>query len=278
MRDNVEWAWHMIRATDADKADVLKKLRINIMDNVYLYIDILMYGFNHEFSRVWIQRDQGDVKYIVLKYYDSFQLYAAEDAFDYSEIAALIMEYKPAMISGRADLIRSISSMANEFYGSTYGVVLSQPHTGLKYADCFPEKTKEEDMEEVAHLVCSDQGIGGHYKPLELMEQFIRRQNDKTGRNYIIRRDGGIVAHYATYAEASDIAVMSGMIVAPAYRGHGYARLLHCFLADLLISENKTAVLFCHEQDVLKMYLKLGAVVRGEYGKLTMRKTGNAKG
>lgn len=268
----------MIRATDADKGHVLEKLRINILDNVYLYIDILMYGFDHEFSGVWIQRDQGDVKYIVLKYYDSFQLYAAEDALDYSEIIDLIMEYKPAMISGRADLIRSIAPIVGELYDETYGVVLSQPHTGLKYTDCFPERTKEEDMEEVAHLVCSDKGIGGHYKPLELMEQFKRRQDDRTGRNYVIRRDGKIVAHYATYAETPDIAVMSGLIVAPAYRGNGYARLLHCFLADLLFSENKTAVLFCHEQDVLKMYLKLGAVVRGEYGKLTMRKTGNAKG
>lgn len=268
----------MIRATNADKTQVLEKLRINILDNVYLYIDILMYGFDHEFSSVWIQRDQGDVKYIVLKYYNSFQLYATEDALDYSEITALIMEYKPAMISGRADLIRSISSMVKEFYGETYGVVLSQPHTGSKYSDVFPEKPKEEDMEEVANLVCSDRGIGGHYNPLELMEQFIRRQNDKTGRNYIIRKDGRIVAHEATYAETPDIAVMSGLIVAPAYRGNGYARLLHCFLSDLLISENKTAVLFCHEEDVLKMHLKLGAVVRGEYGKLTLRKTGNSKG
>lgn len=262
----------MNRATNADKADILEKLKINIMDNIYLYIDILMYGFDNEFSSVWIQRDQGDVKYIVLKYYDSFQLYAAEGAFDYSKIVALIMEHRPSMISGQADLICSISSAVKELYNETYGVVLSQPYTGIKYADLVPEKPNEEDLAEVARLVCSDEGIGGHYKPLDLMEQFKRRLSDKTGRNYVIRKEDRIVAHYATYAETTDIAVMSGLIVAPVYRGNGYARLLHCFLSDLLISENKAAILFCHEKDVLKMYLKLGATVHGAYGKLSIKK------
>jgi predicted GNAT family acetyltransferase len=64
--------------------------------------------------------------------------------------------------------------------------------------------------------------------------------------------------------------VMGGLIVLPEYRGNGYARLLHCYLSDVLIKEQREALLFCHEEDVMNMYLKLGAIICSEYGKLTL--------
>jgi uncharacterized protein len=259
----------IIQAIDSDKNDIIDELRKNIISNVYLYIDILMYGLSSDFIKVWIEKKQGEIKQIILRYYNSFQIYTTKES-DYSDIISLIYEYKPAMISGRADLIRKLDARVVELYEKTYGVVLSQSYTGIQYKQ-KPELATKDDMEEIAYLVCSDKGIGGHYKPKDLKAQFISRLEDKTGRNYIIRREGKIVAHYATYAEAPEIAVMGGLIVVPEYRGKGYARLLHCYLSDILTKEKREAILFCHEEDVLKMYLKLGAEVRSEYGKATLK-------
>lgn len=265
----------MNRAVEADKVIIIKELEKDILNNVYMYIDILTYGLDNDFMDVWVCREENEIKQIVLKYYDSFQVYVAEGEYCYTDILKLILEYQPAMVSGKADIIEKLYSKSNELsklYKETYGVVLIQPYVKLDKNIFSPELASKNDMEEIAQLICSDEGIGGHYDPVDLRDQLIRRYEDKTGRNYVIRKDGKIVAHYATYAEAPGIAVMGGLIVSQEYRGKGYARLLHSYLANTLITENKKAVLFCHEENALNMYLKLGAEIYSRYGKLTLAK------
>lgn len=255
----------MLRATPDDQASIIKELKHNITENIYLYLDILNYGVTNQSIQTWINKTPTCIDTIVLKYHDSFQLYSA-DTCDIEGIVDLIRQYTPAMISGSARLIRLISQSAAKFYHPSYGYVLSQPYTGTSY-DPEPLFATEEDIEEIAHLVCSDAEVGGHYDEHDLREQFRSRLSDKTGRHCYIRMDGRIVAHYATYAEASNIAVTGGLIVSPQYTGRGFARILHCYLADKLIMEHRLPVLFCNE-NVLELYLKLGGVVISKYGAL----------
>ncbi|MDU5108233.1 GNAT family N-acetyltransferase [Clostridium sp.] len=258
-------------ASESDKIDIIKELKKDILNNVYMYIDILTYGLNKDFMKVWICRDNNKIKKIVLKYYNSFQIYVVEGEQDYTDIISLILEYKPAMVSGKKDIIEKLYRRTNELYEDTYGVVLTQPYVKITKSNIYPTLAEKEDLEESAKLICTDKGIGGHYNPIDLMNQFINRYEDRTGRNYIIKDNGNIIAHYATYAEAEGIAVMGGLIVSEAYRGKGYARLLHTYLSNILIEEERKAVLFCHEENVLKMYLNLGAKIHSSYGKLTLK-------
>lgn len=258
-------------ASESDKIDIIKELKKDILNNIYMYIDIITYGLNNDFMKVWIHRDSNEIKKIVLKYYNSFQIYVVEGEQDYTDIISLILEYKPAMISGKKDIIENLYSRINELYECTYGVVLIQPYEKITEKDLCPTLAEKEDLRKSAKLICTDKGIGGHYNPIDLMNQFINRYEDRTGRNYIIKDNGNIIAHYATYAEAEGIAVMGGLIVLEGYRGRGYARLLHTYLSNILIEEGREAVLFCHEENVLKMYLNLGAKIHSSYGKLTLK-------
>lgn len=258
----------MNRAVHSDKADIVRLLTKKILNNVYMYIDIVTYGLDNDFIKVWIRREDGAIRQIILKYYNSFQIYADEE--DYTGTLELILEHRPAMISGEAHTIERLYREVSELYTEKYGVVLTQPYVESSARAPKPELAVREDMEEIALLVCTDEGIGGHYDFNELKDQFTRRYDDQTGRNWVIRENRRIVAHYATYAEAPGIAVMGGLIVSPKYRGRGYARSLHSFLANTLIKENKKPVLFCHDTDVLGMYLKLGANISSHYGKLTL--------
>lgn len=258
-------------ASESDKIDIIKELKKDILNNVYMYIDIITYGLNNDFMKVWIHRYNKEIKKIVLKYYNSFQIYVAEGEQDYTDIISLILEYKPAMISGKEDIIENLYSRTNELYEDTYGVILTQPYVKITESNLYPTLAEKRDLEEIAKLICNDKGIGGHYKPIDLMTQFISRYEDRTGRNYIIKDNPKIIAHYATYAEAEGIAVMGGLIVSEAYRGKGYARLLHTYLSNILIEEGRKPVLFCHEENVLKMYLNLGAKIHSSYGKLTLK-------
>lgn len=259
----------MLQATPDDRASIIKELHHNITENIYLYLNILNYGVTNQSVQTWINRTPTGIDTIVLKYHDSFQIYSA-DTCDVEAIIDLIRQYTPAMISSNARLIRMISQSAAKLYNPAYGYVLIQPYTGTS---CDPEPlfATEEDIEEIAHLVCSDAEVGGHYDEHDLREQFRSRLKDGTGRHCYIRMNGRIVAHYATYAEAPNIAVMGGLVVLPPYTGRGFARILHCYLADELIMEHRLPVLFCHE-NVLELYLKLGAVVISKYGALKKSK------
>lgn len=255
-------------ATNDDKEAIINVLRKDIRSNAYLYIDIVKYGLDNEFVKVWVNsKGYGELKQIVLQYYNTMQLYV--QGGELTGIIDLIVERRPDMISGRADVIRQIHSDVRELYTVTYGFVLSQV-SKVDSGVGSPELATEEDMEEIACLICSDKGIGGHYKPEDLKNQLVRRLRDNIGRNYVIRDKERIVAHYATYAEAPGIAVTGGLIVAPEYRGNGYAKKLHCFLSSVLLGEGRDVVFFCHDHDVLGFYLRLGASIHDKYGKLTL--------
>jgi uncharacterized protein len=258
------------RATNDDKKAILDKLSKEISKNIYLYIDIYKYGVNSDFIKVWVQRKNNDINLVVMKYYDSFQLYATDDVTDYTSAIDLIMLYKPSMISGHSDIIHNIYPFVNSFYEEKFGYVLAQKYSNEISNVVVPELAKEQDMEEIANLICSDIGIGKHYNPDELKNQFIERYNNKMGRNYIIRRNNKIVAHLATYAEAPNVAVIGGLIVSPEFRGLGYAKILKTYLYNLLILEGKKVFLFCHDEEVLKIHLKCGGEICSEYGKLTL--------
>ena len=258
----------MIRiAEEKDKNLILNILRKNIIDNIYLYIDIFVFGLDKEYMRVWVNEEQKNINQIILKYYDSFQIYSKNNSFE--AIIDLILDHKPSMISGSENVIREIHEELSSYYNASYGVVLEQEKIKMCENNNVPTLAILEDMEEIAELICIDKGIGGHYTAEILKEQLSSRFQEKMGRNYIIKIEDKIVAHYGTYAEISDVAVMGGLIVHPSYRGQGYAKILHTYLSNILIDEEKRVFLFCQE-DVLKMYLSLGSKIRGRYGKLTI--------
>lgn len=259
----------IVRATNNDKQYILDKIGNEISKNVYLYIDIYKYGLSSDFLQVWVQKKNNDINLVVMKYYDSFQLYAADGIEDYSGLIELILENKPSMISGYSDLIRNIYPLVMDLYEKKYGYVLSHKNLSEESVNGIIELAQIEDMEEISNLICSDESIGKHYVPYELKNQFIERYKSNMGRNFIIRNNK-IIAHYATYAEVPGVAVTGGLIVSPEYRGMGYANILKSYLYNLLIKEGKNIFLFCNDEQILDIHLKFGSEICSEYGKLTL--------
>ncbi len=267
----------MIRlASQEDKERIISTLSEHMTDNIYLYIDIQVYGIKKNFIKVWIEEKNSIIIKIILKYYNSFQIFiTGKHDKEYEDIIKLILDYKPAMISGKSESIKCIYHNVKNNYSENYGKFLEQIcETEINF-NTIIEFATISDMKEIAKLICMDKGIGGHYTVPELEQQLVNRLINNIGRNILIRKDNKIVAHYATYAEAPGIAVMGGLIVHPDYRGNSYGKLLHIFLSNTLIKENKRVFLFCHDMDILKMYLKLGAKVCSDYGKLTIKSGGN---
>ena len=262
----------MIRvAQKKDKEIILDILRENIVDNIYLYMDILLFGLNNEYITIWINEEKSKINQIILKYYDSYQIYSRISSYD--DIVNLILRDKPSMISGTQNVISEIHKNLNGEYDANYGIVLEQEKVQKTEIRSLPILATLEDMEEIARLICIDKDIGGHYSKDILEKQLSTRFQEGTGRNYIIKKENNIIGHYATYAETPEMAVMGGLIVHPTYRRQGYAKLLHTHLSSVLINEGKRVFLFC-KKDILKMYLSLGSKICAKYGKLTPKKKG----
>lgn len=253
-------------ATNADKERIVSEVIRDVVANVYLYIDTLIYDLERPPVKVWINKET-HVSTIALKYYDSFQIYCIDPTKN-GAVVSLIERARPAMISGNAATIKGIHDRIRDIYKATYGSVMTQPHTHVVPGPT-PGLAMAEDMKSIAQLICSDDSIGGHYDVDGLEQQLVERLNAGMGRNYVIRQNGRIVGHYGTYAEAPGVAVMSGLIVDKEYRGRGYGKALHCHLSNVLVAEKRKAVLFCTDQKVLDMYLKYGAKIHATYGKLT---------
>ena len=97
----------------------------------------------------------------------------------------------------------------------------------------------EADVPEIAALLASDPALGGQYTPEGLAEQLLERMRTGMGRSFVIRRDGRIAAHVATYAECPEFMVTSGLVVHPDYRDTPCFFWLDQWVARLAEAEGK---------------------------------------
>lgn len=249
--------------------NILNVVKKNIEYNLYLYLDIITYDIADKNIIVWFN---DFYSIIVLKYYNSFQLFFTDNFnFEYSEVIKLIKIYKPSMISGEKSQIENLASHLSEFYHIESGYVLIQDNIKLEKQDPTPVCASESDLNEIVELIFLDESISSHYDKRMLINQFSTRLKEGFGRNYIIKDKKKIIAHYATYAEIKDMAILGGMIVHPNYRGFGMAKILHSYLSNILLDEGKKPYLFCLNENALNMYLHIGAHVISKYGKLTLK-------
>lgn len=256
----------MREAREQDKEQIMQFLQKDLKNCIYIYIDIMNYGICSENMKVWIDMEGKELSLVVMKYYDSFQVYSRQMERDITPVAELLQEYPVAMISGRRDLIERLNKECVG-YKATYGAVFVMDRYRNIKTHTEILKATEADAEEIAELVCLDEELGGHYTVKGLTAQLRERIRTKTGRSYIIRENGALAAHTATYAEADKIAVVSGTIIRPECRNKNYYMLISNYMMEQLAKEGKTAYTFSISEKMIQYHEKLHTKC-GEYGKL----------
>lgn len=256
----------MRQAGEEDEKRILQYLQKGLSDCVYLYIDIMNYGVASDNLIVWVGEKQNNLNLVVMKYYDSFQIYSHDCSFDVEEVTRLLEDNPVKMISGSKTIIEKLSKRCVDYH-ATYGVVFVMDRFHRMEDNALVTLATTEDCKEIAELICSDEEIGGHYSVDGLRGQLEERIEAKTGRSYIVRENGRIVAHSATYAEADGIAVVGGTIIHPEYRNSNYYIILSNYMMQQLENENKRAYTFSISEKMIR-YHKRPHTVCGEYGKL----------
>lgn len=259
----------LVSACDDDKDKIVNFLCKDIGNCVYLYIDIKKYGLGEESPLlVWI--NDGEIKTVVMKYYDSFQIYSntTEDD-DINEIIELVDKHDVKMISGKKSLLDRIytNNKINLKYDMKAGVVFEFVSYRKTNSDGIVS-LNENEMKAASELMCSDVNFSQNYNVENLAEQMINRLKSCMSRNYGIYKDEKLVGHIATFAEDQGIAVTSGLIVHTEYRNKPYGIMLESYLVNDLLSEGFRVFTFVNEPIRVKFLKALGSVECGEYAKL----------
>lgn len=258
-------------ATEMEIDDILLFLKANLSNCLYMYIDIKKYGLQNPNMTVWISRDVSDnqVNLVVMKYYNSIQIFSKNDQWDKQWLQDLIFQEHYQMIMGQAAIIEELAELLKGKYSSEYGQIYQIQEYRKLDSGNLVHHANAEDMKEIAELICMDESFRLNYQVDNLAEQLRERLESGMGRNVIIQEEDRIVAHIATYAEYDNIAITSGLIVHPEYRNSIYGFLVESVLCNELIDEGMEIFTFVLEKKRKQFFDALGARLCGEYGKLT---------
>ena len=237
---------------------ISKLVANNKLQNVYIYIDSIEVGFNSDNSESYVMLENKEIAALVFIYCHSIQLMEFKELPDEAakEIADFIIRRNIIRVSGNSTLVQKVGKYLN--CRITYGYVME--FNGKEYKRS--QKTiwaTEADLPKIAELICTDDSIGISYTFDNLYSQLSHRMLYEHCRNMIIKKNGEIAAHMATYAEIDKIAVLGGLITDPKYRGLGLGSILVKELSsEMRYTYGKTTLLYCFEEKYRKWYEKLG--------------------
>ena len=260
-----------VKAKEQDVEKLLAYFEQDLKNCLYSYIDLKKFGIANPNLTVYFDESEG-ICCTALKYYEGLQLFDADRKVDAEKTAKLIKDLNSHIVSSTIDVIEKLYPLLKDTYEMEQGYVtemLSMPEYEIS-EEVRPAEIGEYD--EIAKLICSDEGVGGHYEPEELKEQLLTRLGEGMGRNYILKRDGEIIHHAATYAELDNLAVISGVITREDWRGKGVGTLAVRKLCHDLLQEGKKPCLFYYTKQAEGFYKKIGFEEGTGWAKLVLKK------
>ena len=255
----------MKKCSTSDIDKVLEYIGDDYARCPYLYVDVVKYGLTSENVELWVSN--GDkIDAIVLRYYNGAHLYSRNNTFDPLDITATLTSFYPQMICGMQETIDVIWPYIQGYEIEVGQVLILKHYTGKYNEDAY--KASREDYRDIAGLLATDEVMGKPYGFDLLYKQLLERYDDGFGRSWVKRDDRGVVANSATYAEVSDLAIVSGGIVRPDKRGMGeYSRQLGSLCKDL-ISEGKSVISFAYGGSAEQAHYSVGFEKAGDWAKL----------
>ena len=260
-----------VKAKEQDVEKLLTYFEQDLKNCLYSYIDLKKFGIDNPNLTVYFDESDG-ICCTALKYYEGLQLFDAYGKIDAEKTAKLIKDLNSHIVSSTIDVIEKLYPLLKATYEMEQGYVtemLSMPECEISEEVRVAELS---EYDEIAKLICSDEGVGGHYEPEELKNQLLTRLGEGMGRNYILKRDGEIIHHAATYAELDNLAVISGVITREDWRGKGVGTLAVRKLCHDLLQEGKKPCLFYYTKQAEGFYKKIGFEEGTGWAKLVLKK------
>lgn len=256
----------MRKATGNDLVAICSYLERDIANCIYMYIDIGTYGLDNPNMEVWLEEENGSLTLVAMRYYNSLQVFSIGDSADVRDVCELIRKHRFAIINGRMALLERIQRNCEGYSLQPGQVYLCNGYLHREIPVVI-EHASYGDYAEIAALLCADP-VFAHYDPISLEHQLRERAATGMGRSRIIRVDGRIIAHIATFAEYRGLAVTSGLVVDPNYRNFPYGTILESELFRELMEEGKQVYTFVLERKRGLLLKTMGCSLIADYGKM----------
>lgn len=220
------------------KEKYLETLKKNIAQCLYLAIDLETYGLDDPNVTFYYDETDSELNTLIMKYYDSVQMYAAAPDWDAEGYVDFITSLNPLAICARKDIIEKLEPFFANYYPE-YGIVI----TDNKYTEfkqfAVVRQAVPDDAGAIAGLMYSTEEFKQNNTLAVLEKQLADRMRSGKGRSFVIEDNGMIVAHTAVYAECGDAAVESGLVVHEDFKKKFYGMIIHEYLKKVLSLERK---------------------------------------
>lgn len=262
----------MIKCDINNKKEILSYIGKDYGKCLYLYVDLMKYGFDNPNVNLWLQKDDdGETHALVLQYYSGMHVFSRDGEFDAEEIRKLIEERDPSMVCGMKTTLDRFADSVPGYEMEVGKVAQLVKPAAYDTTDCL--RASREDIRDIADLLADDEALGKPYKDDQLYNQLIERFDQKFGRSFLIRSEetGKVIATASTYAEEAGVAVISGVMVHPDYRGLGLAKKVLTAICRNLKEEGFDVFSYYYIPSAETIHIRAGLEPIGEWAKLVRK-------
>lgn len=260
----------MVKVCDNKRIDeILSYIGNEYYKCLYLYIDMQQYGCSSEYTKTWVQEDNGEITAVMLAYHSAMHVYSKKLNFEVQELTEFLLEKKPSIICASAELIKLLEpQMSFTGFISEFGHIGKYIHSEPSSASCDIRLANKEDIKEIAKLLYDDDDIGSSYTMDDLVKQIEERLESGFVRSYVIKDSNRVVAHLGTGAEVDKLCTVSYVITHPEYRGRGLSSSLFSYACNQLSLEGKEIFSVYYPENSRRLHHKMGFVDCCDFGKL----------
>lgn len=259
----------MLECNSENQNEILSYIDDEYYKCLYLYIDIQQYGCSSDFTKTWIQEDNGEITAVMLAYHSALHVYSKDMNFDATELSDFISEQNPSIICASAELIKVLEPfLTQKGFISEFGHIGKYIQNEFSFVSCNISLAAKDDIKEIAQLLYEDDDIGSSYTMEDLVKQIEERISDGFVRSFVVKEDNHVIAHLGTGAEIDKLCTISYVITAPEYRGRGISSSLFKYACEQLTSEGKEIYSVYYPENSRRLHHKMGFVDCCEFGKL----------
>lgn len=245
----------MIRqANQQDHILILNYLKSEASINTMLLVDILNNGYENPNVKTFLQYNENKLISISLIYYTSMLFYTKESV-ENEELANHIKSFNPTHLMGEKSSIETILKFFTP--KENRACFFAQMPISIKISSKkIATKATKDDATDLLnsqkHVFGSTDNSNAHIKRLE------NELLSGVTLNYVIKKDGKIVAAANTNTITNFSATITGVFCLEEYRNHGYATEAISALCEDLLSRKVIPNLFYDNPSAGSIYLKLG--------------------
>lgn len=260
----------IVKCTNDDFELISQYIGNDYASCLYLYMDLIEYGPDSDYTKAWIQKEAGSVTSVILAYHSAMHIYS-RGSFNVQEVVDLVSELKPSQICAAKSTILALkTSLLALGYDVELGYVGKIEYSGQSKADII-QRASLDDVDKIARLLYNDEGIGASYTLEDLKEQFRERLSQGFVRSFIIKDKDEIVAHLGTGAEVGNVSIVTYVITDKRYRRRGYAKMLYQAACHDLHQEGKEVYAVYYVPSAIQLHHRVGFVDCCEFGKLFLK-------